>query len=139
MRWSSGPLKNPLLCESILSPGTSAARPPSSTCMSTPASGFLRIFAPGLGLVSLATRLLQRAAKAATAGLILVGLLGAPAFGDPPITRTRTEVDALIKKEGRKPPVWWKKTKLRYPRTLDLSWPPNPPGPWNTRKNVNCP
>jgi uncharacterized protein with FMN-binding domain len=25
---------------------------------------------------------------------------------------------------------------LEYPRTLDLSWPENPPGPWNPQKNV---
>ncbi len=52
-------------------------------------------------------------------------------------TRTRPEIEALIDKEGRTPPAWWKKVTLNYPRSLDLSWPePAPPGPWDAQKNV---
>ncbi len=53
-----------------------------------------------------------------------------------PKTRTKTEVEALIDKAGRTPPDWFAKTKLNYPKTLDLSWPPNPGGPWDPSKNI---
>lgn len=50
--------------------------------------------------------------------------------------RDSSEVEALITREGRTAPDWWNSVALEYPPTLDLSWPDNPPGPWNARKNV---
>ena len=50
---------------------------------------------------------------------------------------TRTELDALIDREGKTPPPWFKETSLNYPESLDLSWPKGPPpGGWNNQKNV---
>jgi uncharacterized protein with FMN-binding domain len=51
--------------------------------------------------------------------------------------RTREEVEALIDKAGRQAPDWWDNVPLNYPRTLDLSWPPRPPGNWNSQRNVS--
>jgi uncharacterized protein with FMN-binding domain len=45
------------------------------------------------------------------------------------VTRSKAEVEALI-------PAWWDSVELRYPETLDVSWPLKPVGPWNARKNV---
>lgn len=50
--------------------------------------------------------------------------------------KSKAEVQALIKKVGSTPPEWFKDTPLRYPPTLDLSWPPEPKGPWNPSRNV---
>ena len=50
--------------------------------------------------------------------------------------KSREEVQALITKIGSTPPEWFKDTPLRYPPTLDLSWPPDPKGPWDPSKNV---
>ncbi len=53
------------------------------------------------------------------------------------IVRTRAQLDALIDREGKAPPAWFKETPLNYPQTLDLSWPEGPPaGGWNNQKNV---
>jgi len=52
------------------------------------------------------------------------------------ITRTRTEVEALIKDVGSTSPLWWDSVELTYPETLDMSWPLRVDGPWNARKNV---
>lgn len=54
------------------------------------------------------------------------------------VERTRAEVEALIKQEGSKPPDWWDSVELKYPDTLDLSWPIRQPEgtPWNANKNV---
>lgn len=50
---------------------------------------------------------------------------------------TRAELDALIEREGKTPPAWFKETPLNYPKTLDLAWPEGPPaGGWNNQKNV---
>ena len=83
----------------------------------------------------------MRARSPLPGALVLLLLVGTPAVAKSPaakkpVVRTRAEVEALIEKEGRKPPAWWKKTKLRYPKTLDLSWPPDPQGPWTPSKNV---
>lgn len=51
-------------------------------------------------------------------------------------TRTPAEVQALIAKEGSTPPDWLKSTKLNFPKTLDLSWTPQPQGGWNNQKYV---
>lgn len=50
-------------------------------------------------------------------------------------TRTRAEVETLIESVGRTPPGWWDSVQLKYPETLDLTW-PKPEGKWNNRKNV---
>jgi uncharacterized protein with FMN-binding domain len=70
--------------------------------------------------------------------LLATALLLVQAKPDPAAkkTRTRAEVEAAIDKAGKTPPDWFAKTKLNYPNTLDLSWPPNPPGPWDQSKNV---
>ena len=49
---------------------------------------------------------------------------------------SRAEVQRRIDELGRTPPEWFDSTPLNYPKTLDLSWPQPPPGPWNNRKNV---
>ena len=67
-------------------------------------------------------------------GLVMLAVL-APA-GAAETTRTKAQIDALVDQAGRSKPDWWGKTSLDYPRTLDLSWPDRPQGPWNARKNV---
>ncbi|MBN2180637.1 MAG: FMN-binding protein [Sedimentisphaerales bacterium] len=37
--------------------------------------------------------------------------------------RTRAEIDALIEQAGSTAPDWWDSTELRYPNSLDMSWP----------------
>ena len=49
---------------------------------------------------------------------------------------TRAELDALINREGKTPPPWFKDTPLNYPKSLDLSWPMKPPQGWDNQKNV---
>lgn len=61
----------------------------------------------------------------------------AAAPGTPGRTvRSTAEVDALIDKLGRTAPDWFDSVPLEYPKTLDLSWPDRPQGPWNASKNV---
>ena len=56
---------------------------------------------------------------------------------DEPVQRTRDEIDAMIDEAGKTPPQWWDSVTLRYPKTLDLSWPKPPEGSdWDTKKNV---
>jgi uncharacterized protein with FMN-binding domain len=50
-------------------------------------------------------------------------------------SRTKTEVEALINKEGKTPPPWFDETPLDYPKTLNLDW-PEKPGAWNNQVNV---
>jgi uncharacterized protein with FMN-binding domain len=73
------------------------------------------------------------------------GPSAAPAATPPPkegagprgrTERSRAEVDAAIQKAGTTQPDWWGSVPLDYPRTLDLSWPDKPPGPWDASKNV---
>ncbi len=53
------------------------------------------------------------------------------------ITRTRAEVNALIREKGRTPPEWWDSVPLEYPKTLDMTWKKPPRGSkWNPRKNI---
>ncbi len=52
------------------------------------------------------------------------------------VKRAQAEVLALIEKVGREPPAWFDETPLSYPKTLDMSWPQPPPGPWNNQKNI---
>jgi len=50
--------------------------------------------------------------------------------------KSKAEVQAEIKKVGSTPPAWFADTPLKYPKTLDLSWPPDPGGPWDPSRNV---
>ncbi len=54
------------------------------------------------------------------------------------VERTRAEVEAIIKQEGSKPPDWWDSVELKYPKSLDMSWPIRLPQgtPWNANRNV---
>ena len=52
------------------------------------------------------------------------------------LTRTKAEIDALIDEQGRTPPDWFEATPLNFPKSLDLTWPPKPPGGWDNQKNV---
>ena len=45
--------------------------------------------------------------------------------------KSKAEVQAEIKKIGSTPPAWFAETPLKYPNPLDLSWPPDPRGPWD--------
>jgi uncharacterized protein with FMN-binding domain len=61
---------------------------------------------------------------------------GQSAPAQKPITRTRAEVEALIQKMGSSQPDWWDSVELKYPPTLDLSWPIRDDGPWDAGRNV---
>jgi uncharacterized protein with FMN-binding domain len=63
-------------------------------------------------------------------------LLPLAALGQAAKDRPKAEVQALIKKVGSTPPDWFAATPLNFPKTLDLSWPENPGGPWDPSKNV---
>jgi uncharacterized protein with FMN-binding domain len=54
----------------------------------------------------------------------------------PPKSKSKSEVLALIRRVGGTPPDWFAATPLNFPKTLDLSWPPNAGGPWDPNKNV---
>ena len=55
----------------------------------------------------------------------------------PPKPKTKSEVLAMIKKDGSTPPAWFAATPLNFPKTLDLTWSKPPPGsPWDPNKNV---
>ncbi len=72
--------------------------------------------------------------------LLVVGFLAAKVQADNQVRveRTRAEVESLIKQEGSKPPDWWDSVELRYPNSLDMSWPIRQPEgtPWDANKNV---
>jgi len=63
-------------------------------------------------------------------------VLGSASNSPEAVTRTRVEVEALIKDLGSTSPPWWDSVELTYPETLDVSWPLKADGPWNARKNV---
>jgi uncharacterized protein with FMN-binding domain len=52
------------------------------------------------------------------------------------IERSQAEIERLIDQLGRTPPDWWDSVPLDYPKTLDLSWPQQPPPNWNNQRNV---
>lgn len=60
----------------------------------------------------------------------------APKSATGRVTRSRAEVEALIRQAGSTPPEWFEGTPLEYPRTLDLSWPEPVKGPWDPSKNI---
>ncbi len=70
--------------------------------------------------------------------ILMLGLGVASAQSSPAVAKPKTKADvlALIKKTGSTPPDWFAATPLNFPKTLDLSWPPKPPGPWDPSKNV---
>ena len=50
---------------------------------------------------------------------------------------SRTEVERRIEQEGTSPPDWFEATALKYPSTLDLSWPlQSPTKGWHADKYV---
>lgn len=77
-----------------------------------------------------------------TAIVLIITLVSAaeiPALGKETTTnvsRTRAEVEALIKEVGSTSPEWWNSVEPTYPATLDLDWPLKPVGQWNARRNV---
>ncbi len=70
--------------------------------------------------------------------VLLTVMIGVEAevHGAERVTRTRAEVEALIKEVGASSPQWWDSVKLTYPKTLDLNWPMKAPGRWNNQVNV---
>lgn len=52
------------------------------------------------------------------------------------VTRTRAQVEALIKEVGSSSPEWWDSVEPTYPPTLDLNWPMKAPGKWDARRNM---
>jgi len=55
---------------------------------------------------------------------------------DGRVQRTSAEVKALIQRVGQTKPDWYDSVPLRYPQTLDLSWPFPAKGGWNAQRNV---
>jgi uncharacterized protein with FMN-binding domain len=53
------------------------------------------------------------------------------------IHRSPAEILELIDRLGRTPPDWFESTELRYPDTLDLTWPELPNPVWNYTRNVD--
>ena len=52
------------------------------------------------------------------------------------MNRSKAEIIAEIDRVGKTPPDWYDGTLLRYPDTLDLSWPEPAPKEWDSSKNV---
>jgi uncharacterized protein with FMN-binding domain len=78
--------------------------------------------------------------KYITVTLIVIGTIasGVRAGDQVHVKRTRDEVEALIKEVGGSQPDWWDSVELRYPETLDTSWPVRLPRGtrWNANRNV---
>ena len=78
--------------------------------------------------------------KYITVTFIVIGTIasGVRAGDQVRVTRTRAEVEALIKEVGGSQPDWWDSVELRYPETLDTSWPVRLPRGtrWNANRNV---
>lgn len=78
--------------------------------------------------------------KYITVTLIVIGTIasGVRAGDQVRVKRTRDEVEALIKEVGGSQPDWWDSVELRYPETLDTSWPVRLPRGtrWNANRNV---
>jgi uncharacterized protein with FMN-binding domain len=76
---------------------------------------------------------------AGTTAVILLQASGAatgetkPASAAAPAGKTRSAVETAIEEAGQSAPPWWDSVPLNYPKTLDLTWLPNP-GPWNPQK-----
>lgn len=52
------------------------------------------------------------------------------------VNRPRKEILAEIDRVGSTLPDWFDSTPLDYPKTLDMTWPEKPVGPWDSSKNV---
>ncbi|MCA9062506.1 MAG: FMN-binding protein [Planctomycetaceae bacterium] len=61
---------------------------------------------------------------------------GAAPAGTGDVTRSPREVVTLISGEGASPPDWINQVPFTIPRTLDLSWPQPPQGPWDSSRNI---
>lgn len=80
-------------------------------------------------------------ARYVTVTLVVLGFFarGVRAGDQVRVRRTRAEIEALIKQVGSGQPDWWDSVELRYPETLDLSWPlewQRRRGGWNANRNV---
>jgi len=75
-----------------------------------------------------------------TVMIIVLGMIniGIQAGEQVRVTRTRAEIETLIKEKGGGQPDWWDSVELRYPDTLDLTWPVRLPRGtrWNANRNV---
>lgn len=56
-------------------------------------------------------------------------------FAEEQKDRDAAEIEKDIKKAATTPPEWLEKTKLDYPKSLDLSW-GKPQGKWDPNKNI---
>jgi uncharacterized protein with FMN-binding domain len=56
--------------------------------------------------------------------------------GTAKVAPTPAEIQQTIDRVGSTEPDWLDRTRLNYPDTLDLSWPADPPKPWNPQKNM---
>ncbi len=61
---------------------------------------------------------------------------GTRSAAPPRMIRSKAEIIAEIDRVGKTPPDWYDGTLLRYPDTLDLSWPEPAPKGWDSSKNV---
>jgi len=53
--------------------------------------------------------------------------------------RTKAQADALIDATGKSSPEWWDSVELKYPDTLDLSWPDGKPGDsWQPQRQIGA-
>jgi uncharacterized protein with FMN-binding domain len=66
--------------------------------------------------------------------LPLLFLFASPMLGAA--EKSKADVQAEIKKTGSTPPAWFAETPLKYPKTIDLSWPADYKGPWDPSRNV---
>ncbi len=83
-----------------------------------------------------ATRECLGALPATVLLIAVTAVSGRAAVTETRTTRTRAEVEALIKEVGSSSPEWWNSAKVTYPPTLDLNWPLKAPGKWDARRNM---
>jgi uncharacterized protein with FMN-binding domain len=57
---------------------------------------------------------------------------------EPAKKLTKAEADKIIDAAGKTQPDWWDQTPLVYPDTLDLTWPQNPGGGWQPKKDMGA-
>ncbi|HOI54223.1 MAG TPA: FMN-binding protein [Phycisphaerae bacterium] len=93
---------------------------------------------------------MAQAALAGMVGLVLLvgqglppGAGSEPGAAKPPAAaaavRTKAQADALIDATGRSSPEWWDSVELKYPDTLDLSWPDGKPGDsWQPQRQIGA-
>jgi uncharacterized protein with FMN-binding domain len=55
------------------------------------------------------------------------------------VVRTKAQADVLIDEAGKSSPEWWGSVELKYPDTLDLSWPDGKPGDsWQPQRQIGA-